>query len=341
MPLRQTSLLFAIGADEGYEVTREGKPSFAGCTDLHRLFDKREPLHWLQVTRQMLRQRRRPELEQYRSILNLITDPDQSPRTLEILVKLLRDYRGEVLNRPEAVLRTARDMVARRLDGTPGLVVPKVIRLRSARPELAMQAIERAGMSYPVIVRLAGTHTGKIVGLFDSADQFRAPFAGDGEHIVTEFVDFRSPDGLYRKYRSFFIGTRIIFRHMLASDKWNVHARDRLGFMVERPEQLEEEKALFAAPEGAFPPSIIETLQAIRDRMGLDYFGVDFGIGADGRAVLFEANATMNFFPFMSDPRFEYVKSCLGAAREAFHDMLGCAPRNPAAHITAGMDIVR
>jgi hypothetical protein len=321
----RAELLFAIGADEGYEISERGKPRFAGCTDLHRLFDKREPTHLMHVTRQMLRQRRRPEMEQYRFILNLITDPDQNPRTLENLVKVLRDYRGKVLNPPEAVLRTTRDKVARRLKGTPGMVVPKVIRLRNARPDVALRAIEQAGMQFPLIVRLAGTHTGKIVGLFGSADEVGAALSGDGEHIITEFVDFQSPDGLYRKYRAFFIGPRIIFRHMLVSDAWNVHARDRLRFMAERPKLLAEEAAMFAVPEGKFPLKVIATLEAVRERMGLDYFGMDFGIAADGRPILFEANATMNFFPFLADPRFDHVRACLEPARQAFHEMLGCA----------------
>ena len=71
----------------------------------------------------------------------------------------------------------------------------------------------------------------------------------------------------------------------------------------------------------------MDTLQAVRARMPLDYFGMDFGLMPDGRAVLFEANATMNFFPFLPDPQFAYARSCLKPATEAFHAMLG---RNPA-----------
>jgi hypothetical protein len=69
---------------------------------------------------------------------------------------------------------------------------------------------------------------------------------------------------------------------------------------------------------------VIKTLEAVLDRMQLDYFGMDFGIARDGRIVLFEANATMNFFPFLADPRFEYLKRCLRPAQQAFHLMLGC-----------------
>lgn len=319
-------ILFVIGSDEPAGTTEDGRPQYAGCTDLHRMFDRKEPVHLLRLDKHALRQRRRPELEPYRCVLNLITDPDQNPRTLDNLKKLLRDYQGPVLNRPEAVLKSTRDQIARQLEGTPGLIVPQVLRVRNPKPELAVQAAQRANLQFPLIVRLAGTHTGKIVGRFDDIQQLKAALSEPGEHIFTEFVDFRSGDGLYRKYRAFFFGRRIVFRHMLVSDEWNVHARDRLRFMADWPELLAEEAGMNAKPEGAFPAEIIRTLEAVAERMSLDYFGMDFGIAPDGRVVLFEANATMNFFPFLTDPRFNYVRSCVEPAKHAFHEMLGRTP---------------
>jgi hypothetical protein len=325
MSARQASILFAIGSDQNAEKMNDGRPKYRGCTDLHLLFDKREPIHVLPLDRHALRQRRRPELHPYRCILNLITDPDQNPKTLENLRKLLRGFSGRVINPPEAVMRSTRDQVAKLLDGTPGLIAPKTIRVRNARPDLVVGAIDRAGMRFPLIVRLAGTHTGLIVGLFDGMDDLRASITQTGEHIITEFVDFRSDDGLYRKYRAFFIGEEILFRHMLVSDAWSVHASDRMRFMAERPDLLAEEQAMFETAGSPFPDGVLDTLEAIRDRMPLDYFGMDFGVLPDGQVVLFEANATMNFFPFLPDPRFAYVRSCLKPAALAFHRMLGCS----------------
>ncbi|HET9336896.1 MAG TPA: hypothetical protein VFO12_10880 [Sphingomicrobium sp.] len=327
MPDRQAQLLFVVGSDEPPVMTKAGHPKYSGCTNLHRLFDKREPVHILKLDKHALRQRKRPELHPYRCIVNFITDPDQNPRTLDNLKKLLREYQGKVINPPEAVLRSSRDQVARLLDGIPGLVAPKTIRVRNPKPDLVTGAIERADMRFPLIVRLAGTHTGLILGLFDNVAQLRAALTENGEHIITEFVDYRSDDGIYRKYRAFFFGERVILRHMLASDQWTVHAKDRMGFMIDRPELLAEEAPLFDEPEGAFPQPIRETLKLVRDRIPLDYFGMDFGIDRDGRVVLFEANATMNFFPFVSDARLDHVRRCYQPAKDAFHAMLGCPER--------------
>ena len=50
---------------------------------------------------------------------------------------------------------------------------------------------------------------------------------------------------------------------------------------------------------------------------------MDFAILPDGRAVLFEANATMNFFPLLSDPRFAYLQRCVAPAQRAFLALVG------------------
>ena len=110
---------------------------------------------------------------------------------------------------------------------------------------------------------------------------------------------------------------------MLVSDQWNVHAKERRRFLAEWPELLDEERRMLDTPQGSFPAEVLQCQRAIRERMPLDFFGMDYGIGPDGRVVLFEANATMNFFPFIADPRLDYVKRCYRPAQEAFWEMLG------------------
>lgn len=322
-----TPVLFVVGTDQPEKLRVEGN-RFAlwGTTDLYKLLGKNFPYHRLQVTPNYFRQARRAELTSYSCILNLITEPEENSRVLDNMRKLLRGLPGKVVNHPDAVRRSTRDQVAKQLAGTPGLVVPRAIRLRGSKPAYAVHSIERAGLSFPVILRRVGTHTGKIAGLFESADGIKAALESDSDYIATEFVIFASPDGLCRKYRIFFIGPHIIFRHMLVSDEWNVHAKDRTRFMAERKELLAEEEAMFERLDGAFSVQVRETLQAVRKRMGLDFFGMDFGVTQDGRVLLFEANATMNFFPFLPDPQFEYVKRCEAPARRAFRELLGLAP---------------
>ena len=322
------SLLFIVGSDRPERLTIRGsKFQLAGSTDIYKLLGRGEPRDRLQMTPNYFRQPLRPELDGYSCLLNLITEPEQNTKVLENLRKLFRGLPGKVVNRPEAVLRSTRDQVARRLDGIAGLHVPRAVRFSAAKPEVAMRAIERAGLQYPIILREAGTHTGKIVGCFDTADALKAALDGKGDRIATEFVDFRSEDGLYRKYRLFFFGQRTVLRHMLTSDGWNVHAKDRRRFMLARPELIDEERRLFEDPENPFPPAVAAVFEAVRERMELDFFGMDFGFGRDGRIVLFEANATMNFFPFLPEPELAHVLRCGPPAEGAFRELLGLPPR--------------
>jgi len=327
------TLLLIVGSDQDDKISRmaDGSTRIGGSSDIFGLLGKQVPFHRLHVTRHFFRQQRRPELGRYSCMVNLITNPEHNGKVLENLRKITRGTRAKILNRPEAVLQSTRDEVARLLDGISGLTVPGTVRLRAARPDIALQPLAKADLTFPIILRKAGTHTGKIVGRMEGLEDVRPALAEDEEHIATEFVDFRSPDSLYRKYRVFFIGPHIVFRHMLVSDDWNVHAKDRLRFMADRPALLAEEELLFARPEGAFPDAVIQTLREVRSRMNLDFFGIDFGILPDGRMVLFEANASMNFFPFLVEPQFAYVQKCWAPARAAFRELVGLASQPTAA----------
>jgi len=320
----QPTLLLLVGADREDQIAVAGaRAKTTGSSDIHQLIEPNRARHLLQVTPNLLRQKRRPDLTPYSCLINLVTEPERNERVLEAMRKLLRGASGKVINRPEAVLRSTRDQVARRLADVLGLIVPRVVRLRTAKPNIVRQVIERAGMQFPVILREVATHTGMIVGRFESVEELQQAMHEGVEHIATEFVDYRSDDGLYRKYRVFFIGPHIIFRHKLYSDHWNVHGKDRDRVMVGRPDLIEEEAALFATPEGAFPPEIKQVLTAVRDRIDLDFFGMDFGIAPDGRVLLFEANATMSFYSKLPGPEFDYLQACLPPARAAFRELIG------------------
>ncbi len=319
---RTAPLLIVHGSDADPAAKQQGGFRVGGNSDVYKLLPETLAFEQANLGKQFLQRQGRPDMARFERVLNLVTDPDQNPRTLETLRKLLRGYRGQVINRPEAVLRTTRDQVAKRLAGIPGLRVPKVIRLSNPKPSAASAAAQRAGMTYPLIARLAGTHTGKIIGLVETPAELDAACVAPGQFILIEFVDFRSDDGLYRKCRLWSFGRKTIFRHMLITDNWNVHVSERTRFMVDRPELIEEEQRLLERPEGAFPGTVHAVFDAARDRLGLDFFGMDFGIDAQGQVVLFEANATMSFFPLVAHPRFAYLEKILTPAQGAFRAML-------------------
>lgn len=235
------------------------------------------------------------------------------------LARLSKGYEGRIVNPPHRVLRSTRDRVARACAALPHVVAPRTVRIDAARPHAARKLV--ADFPFPAILRLAGTHTGKVLGLVDDADRALSLLIEGKQHILTEFRDFRSGDGLYRKYRFVFIGGEIVMRHLLVSDSWNVHAADRRRFMRERPQLVGEERDAIEYGMNAFPHPVRAGLAAIRAAIGLDMFGVDCALSADG-VVLFEANATMNFFPLADDPQFAYLGKALARAQAAFDALL-------------------
>jgi hypothetical protein len=235
---------------------------------------------------------------------------------------MLSGVSARIVNPPAAVLRSRRDQVAELLAAIDGLIVPRTVRFAPDEREQAARQMADAGA---IILRQAGTHGGKIVGLFDSFEHALGAAKADGDHVATEFVDFGSADGLYRKFRVFFIGRHRILRHMLISDRWSVHGPDRFEFMAPRPKLIAEERALFES-DRPFPPEVGAVFDAVRERMPLDFFGLDFALAPDGRVVLFEANATMSFMPNLFVAGFEYVRRCYLPAQTAFMELLGLLP---------------
>ena len=328
-------LLVVIGSDHEGAPGQGGRVRYAGISDFLKLLPDGLAVETLNLAKQMragkraLKVKQHLDLSRFHCVLNLVTDPDQHPRTLGVMKKLLAGYRGKVVNRPEAVLKTTRDQVALTLAGIECLTVPRVLRLRGGRPDAGLRAVERAGLRFPLLVRRSGTHSGKTVTFAEDGETLSAVIEEKGDYFATEFVEFASADGLYRKYRIFVFGGRVVLRHMLAGDNWNIHARQRVEFMACRQSLLEEEMLLFAGGNEPFPAPVQSVLRALAARFPLDFFGVDFGIDRRGQAVLFEANATMNFFPFMTDPRFDYVRQCIAPSRRAALDLLGIDAQLP------------
>ena len=225
-------------------------------------------------------------------IMNHIADPDTCSGALAMATKVVNQAPGRpCFNRPEAIEQTKRHEVARKLAGIPSLIVPKTIRVNNTTPGKVRHAIGQANLSFPVLIRGTGTHGG--------ADLIKADKPSDVEEIawveprpkelyITEFHDFKSPDGYYRKFRIVVVGDEIFLRHCVISDKWLLHGRRR----ADGVEALEINE--FAQFDRDVSSHVLPVFREIRARLGLDYFGVDCNIDDEGRVLLFEANACMN-----------------------------------------------
>lgn len=314
--------LFGDDTQSGQQRTNDIRCS--GITDIYRLRSDPQEFTRLHVPRNYLQTPVRHDLRRLSVVINLVTDPDQNPRVLAAAEKVVKGFAGVVLNPPGQVLRTTRPRVARLLQGIEGLEVPITIALPPT-PSAATRAIAQSGMTFPAILRRAGTHAGRSALLLGSVDEVLANMERRASYVLTQFVDLRDDDGLYRKVRLFCFGETVVFRHLIASDRWSVHAEARDRLMASRPDLCAEEARAFLGGLPAISPRAEPVVVAIRQALGLDFFGMDLGVRADGGLVLFEANATMNFLPISSDPAFPHGAEIFAAGRAAVDSMVAAA----------------
>lgn len=266
-------------------------------------------------------------------VFNAIGDADVSAADLAAAEAILARTTAPVLNAPARVRTTGRAENARRLAGLPGVHAPLV--RTYPRTTLSAETLAADGLRFPLLLRSPGFHTGlHFVRVETPADLAAAAAALPGcELTAIEHLDGRGPDGLYRKYRVMMIDGQLYPLHMAASRHWKVHYFS--AEMSGEPARQAEEALFLADMAGALGAPAMQSLEAIRDALGLNYGGVDFGLGAAGELLLYEANAVMNIVPPDPSPQWDYRRPACDAALAAARGMLvrrarmaadGCRP---------------
>jgi glutathione synthase/RimK-type ligase-like ATP-grasp enzyme len=92
--------------------------------------------------------------------------------------------------------------------------------------------------------------------------------------------------------------------------------------MADQPDHRREEALFLGDMPAALGAKAMTALERIQDALGLDYAGIDFGIGPDGDLLLFEANATMVIASPDADERWAYRRAAINAVLEAVVAMM-------------------
>ena len=90
--------------------------------------------------------------------------------------------------------------------------------------------------------------------------------------------------------------------------------------MANQPWMQREEEAFLDDPAAVFSAGNYQALRTIRERIGLDYFGIDCGLDASGNLVVFEVNASMLVHD--RNDRFPYKNPFVLRIKAAFDEML-------------------
>jgi glutathione synthase/RimK-type ligase-like ATP-grasp enzyme len=221
-----------------------------------------------------------------------------------------------LLNDPARIAQLSRDGVAGLFTDHPGILAPPVRRLgRSALAEAS---------EFPFIVRPVDSHAGRGLARIDDAAQRDAYLGARGEDrfFATPFVDYRSGDGLFRKYRVAFIGGAPFACHMAVSDQWMIYYLN--AGMGESAAKRAEEERFMRDFDDDFARRHEAALAAIAGRIGLDYFAIDCGEMPDRRLVLFEADVAMIVHAMDPPELFPYKRPQMRKVFDAFRAMLLC-----------------
>ena len=253
-------------------------------------------------------------------VINLISDADQAGAVLPLAARLIARLGKPAINDPGKIQRTTRDAVAELLPGIARCRIPQILRL-AAGSDVGVPALQGLlPFSFPVLARPAGTHGGDDFEKISAIGELAGFLAQrpDSDHYVIEYIDYASADDHFRKYRFIFVGEEILPYHLAIGNDWKVHhvSTD----MANQPWMQQEEAAFLGNPGAVFDAAHYQALRTVRERIGLDYFGIDCGLDANGNLIVFEVNASMLVHD--DNAEYPYKDPFVRAIKQAFDAML-------------------
>jgi glutathione synthase/RimK-type ligase-like ATP-grasp enzyme len=177
-------------------------------------------------------------------------------------------------------------------------------------------------MTFPIIVRPIESHAGTGLEKLDQAGGLTTYLAGQADEAfyISPFVDYASPDGLFRKQRIALIRGRPFVCHLAVSAHWMVHYLN--AAMLDDAENRAFEARFMQSFDQDFAVRHRAAFAALHARIGLDYFAIDCAETQDGRLLLFEADVAMIVHDMDPPDLFPYKKPQMRKVFDAFQTML-------------------
>jgi len=256
-----------------------------------------------------------------------VGESDQNRPLLKQLEGVMASWPRPVLNAPDRIALTSRENAGALLKSAPGVVMPISVRIdrqtleRVGREALSMTTVLEEG-DFPIIVRPIDSHAGRGLAKIDdpSAIVDYLQTMPDNAFYVARFVDYRGPDGLFRKYRIVLIGGRPFAGHMGISTHWMIHYLN--AGMTESAAKRAEEARFMADFEEDFARRHEDAFSAITERMKLDYLVLDCAETPDGRLLIFEVDTGAVIHAMDPVDIFPYKQLPMRKVFDGFREML-------------------
>jgi glutathione synthase/RimK-type ligase-like ATP-grasp enzyme len=257
-------------------------------------------------------------------------ESDQNRPLLQQLVRETQTWPRPVLNRPERILTLSRAGACEMLRSAPGIAMPVAARVdrltlhelaRGARP---LRTVLSDG-EFPIIARPVDSHAGHGLVRIDAPAQIAAYLQtmNEAEFYIARFVDYRSADGRFRKYRVVLIDGRPYASHMGVSDQWMIHYLN--AGMTENAVSRAEEERFMATFDAGFARRHEMALHAIARRAKLDYLVIDCGETRGGELLIFEVDSSAVVHAMDPVDLFPYKQPQMRRVFKAFRAMLAKA----------------
>ncbi len=270
------------------------------------------------------------QIPEHDVLIVAIGESDVNQPLLAYLEQALQDWPHPVINRPGRISQLSRDASCALLADIPQLVMPAAQRVARSVLEACCGAEEVAtalttalnGVDYPIIIRPIDSHAGQGLVRIESLSELTLYLVNSPEQFffVSPFIDYRSPDGLFRKFRIILINGTPYVCHMAISQRWMVHYLN--ADMLENGAHRAEEAQCMASFNSGFAQRHADALLAIYTRLGLDYVGIDCAETADGRLLIFEVDSNMVVHNMDSAELFPYKKIQMPKLFHAFAELL-------------------
>jgi hypothetical protein len=256
-----------------------------------------------------------------------VCEADRNLPLLKHLENLTKSWPRPVLCTPGRIARSSREGACALLRSAPGIVMPDTARIDRqtleciGRSELPVAAFVEDG-GFPVIVRPVGSQKGQGLMKLDSPGAIPGYLATRPENAfyVARYVDYRGPDGQFRKYRIVLIDQRPYVCHMAISENWMVHYLS--AGMLESIEKRAEEEQFFAGFDDGFARRHHDALLTIAKRLELEYVGIDCGETTEGELLIFEVDSGMTVHAMDPAGIFPYKQPQMRKVFKAFRQML-------------------
>ena len=259
-----------------------------------------------------------------------IAESDANQALLSMLVPIVAHWPRPVINPPGPIRVLSRDGVCAALQNIPRLDMPLTVRCeRATLLELAHEKRELHTLlpdaDFPLIVRPIGSHAGQNLEKVQDRAALLAYLSQVQEALfyLSRFVDYRSADGLFRKYRVALIAGKPYLCHFAVSSHWMVHYLN--AGMNESAAKRAEEAACMANFDTGFALRHADALQAIAERLALPYLGVDCAETLAGELLVFESDNAMIVHAMDPEDIYPYKKPAMRKVFGAFRAILETA----------------